>query len=134
LGGCPFPRVSGGACACILSSGVLYAILVSMTKKKKRKGRKVRRVLKREATTGRWVLHEAKARFSEVVRQANTVGPQHVTVHGRNEVVIMSAEEYARLKGERSGRLLVDLMRKSPLRDIEIEPAAEPSPVRDVDL
>jgi hypothetical protein len=46
----------------------------------------------------------------------------------------MSAQEYARLKRERSGHLLVDLMRKSPLRDIEIEPAAEHSPVRDVEL
>ena len=91
-------------------------------------------MLKREATTGRWVLHEAKAHLSEVVRQAKTAGPQRVSVHGRDQVVIMSAEEYARLKGERSGRLLVDLMRKSPLRDIEIEPAAEPSPVRDIDL
>jgi prevent-host-death family protein len=102
--------------------------------KKKSKGRRIRRVLKREATTGRWMLHEAKTRFSEVVRRANTVGPQRVSVHGRNEVVIMSAGEYARLKGEHSGRLLVDLMRKSPLRDVEIEPPAERSPVRDVEL
>ena len=55
---------------CILSAGVLYAILVSMTKKKKRKGikRRVRRV-RRDATTGRWMLHEAKAHFSEVVQK-----------------------------------------------------------------
>ena len=46
----------------------------------------------------------------------------------------MSAEEYARLKGERSGQLLVDALRKSPLRDIEMTPAAERSPVRDVEL
>ena len=118
-----------------MSADVFHAILVSMTKKKKRKGikRRVRRV-RRDATTGRWMLHEAKAHFSEVVQKAKTAGPQRVTVHGREEVVIVSAAEYARLKGERSGQLLVDALRKSPLRDIEITPAAERSPVRDVEL
>jgi antitoxin Phd len=41
---------------------------------------------------GRWRLQDAKARFSEVVRRARSEGPQQVTVHGREEVVIISAE------------------------------------------
>jgi prevent-host-death family protein len=88
----------------------------------------------RSAIAGRWVLHEAKARFSELVRKASTDGPQRVSVHGRDQVVVMSAEAYERLKGERPGRLLVDVLRKSPLRGIDIEPASERSPVRDVEL
>ena len=80
------------------------------------------------------MLHEAKARFSELVRMANTVGPQRVTSHGRNEVVVLSAEEYDKLKGEKSGHLLVELMRNSPLRDIELELPSVRSPVRDVKL
>lgn len=80
------------------------------------------------------MLQEAKARLSEVLRRARSEGPQHVTVHGRDEVVIISAEEYTRLKGERSGQLLVDLLRESPLRDIDLERKKERSPVRDVEL
>jgi prevent-host-death family protein len=44
---------------------------------------------------GHWPLQDAKARFSEVVRRARQDGPQYVTVHGRDEVVIMTAEESA---------------------------------------
>jgi prevent-host-death family protein len=83
---------------------------------------------------GHWKLQDAKARFSELVRRAHHEGPQHVTVHGRDEVVVVSAEEFHRLKGDRSGRLLIELMRDSPLRDIEFEPAPVHSPVRDVKL
>jgi len=39
--------------------------------------------LHRGASTGRWLLQDAKARFSELVRRAKTDGPQLVTVHGR---------------------------------------------------
>ena len=44
-----------------------------------------------------WKLEEAKARFSEVVRLARERGPQRVTVHGREAVVVLSAADYARL-------------------------------------
>jgi prevent-host-death family protein len=80
------------------------------------------------------MLQDAKARFSELVRRARSEGPQRVTVHGRDEVVVMSADEFHRLKGDRSGQLLVDLMRDSPLRDVAIEPAAIRSPVPGVEL
>ena len=59
------------------------------------------------------LLQDAKARFSELVRRARSDGPQHVTVHGRDEVVVMAADEFHRLKGDRSGELLVKLMRDS---------------------
>lgn len=39
-----------------------------------------------------WSLQEAKARFSEVVRRARAVGPQVVTVRGKEAVVILPAE------------------------------------------
>jgi hypothetical protein len=34
---------------------------------------------------GYWLLQDAKARFSELVRKVRSEGPQHVTVHGRDE-------------------------------------------------
>ncbi len=84
------------------------------------------RVLK----SGRWLLQDAKARFSELVRRVRSEGPQHVTVHGRDEVVVISAEEFRRLKGDPSGQALIAAMQASPHRDIEIEPRRAAMPVR----
>jgi prevent-host-death family protein len=89
---------------------------------------------RRSPRTGQWLLQDAKARFSELVRRANSEGPQHVTVHGRDEVVVISAAEFRRLKGDLTGQALVDLLQSSPLRDIDIEPKPVRSPVRDVKL
>ncbi len=50
------------------------------------------------AMNAQWQLQEAKNRFSEVVDEALKHGPQTVTRHGREVVVIVSAEEYRRLK------------------------------------
>jgi prevent-host-death family protein len=88
----------------------------------------------RDLPSGRWLLQDAKARFSELVRLVRSEGPQHVTVHGRNEVVIVSAEEFRRLKGERSGAALIAAMQESPYREIGIEPKRSQMPVREVDL
>lgn len=84
--------------------------------------------------TSRWPLQDAKARFSELVRRAQKEGPQHVTVHGRDGVVVISEAEFLALTGARSGRLLVELLARSPLRDVEIEHAPVRGPVRDVEL
>jgi prevent-host-death family protein len=83
---------------------------------------------------GRWLLQDAKARFSELVRRVHSEGPQHVTVHGRDEVVVVSAEEFRRLKGDRSGDALIAAMKASPCREIDIEPRRQRMPVRRVDL
>jgi prevent-host-death family protein len=83
---------------------------------------------------GHWLLQDAKARFSELVRRVHSEGPQHVTVHGRQEVVVISAEEFRRLKGDQTGEALIAAMQTSPLRDVSIEPGREAMPVRDVTL
>lgn len=36
-----------------------------------------------------WKLQDAKARFSEVVRKARAGEPQHVTVHGKEAVMVV---------------------------------------------
>ena len=77
---------------------------------------------------------DAKARFSEVVRRVRSEGPQNVTVHGRDEVVVISAEEFRQLKGDLTGELLIAAMQASPHRDINIEPRRTPMPVREVSL
>jgi len=79
-------------------------------------------------------LQDAKARFSELVRKARSDGPQHVTVHGREEVVVISVEEFRALKGEMTGLALVAAIQASPYREIDLEPERLPMPVREVDL
>ena len=83
---------------------------------------------------GRWQLQEAKAKFSELVRRAKEEGPQHVTIHGRDEVVIIAADDFRRLAGERSGQALVDAMRIAPHPSARIDPRRSRMPVRDVDV
>src|SRR5712675_1806700 len=88
----------------------------------------------RSSKSGRWLLQDAKARFSELVRRVRSEGPQHVTVHGRDEVVVIAAEEFRRLKGDLTGEALIAAVQASPYRDIDIEPRRGPMPVRDVTL
>ncbi len=46
----------------------------------------------------------------------------------------MAAEEFRRLKGERTGAALIAALQESPYRGIDIEPRRERLPVRDVKL
>jgi prevent-host-death family protein len=80
------------------------------------------------------VLQDAKARFSELVRKVRSEGPQHVTVHGRDEVVIIAAEEFRRLKGGATGDALIKAMQSSPHQDVNLEIKREPMPVRGIAL
>jgi len=110
-------------------------ILVSMTRLTKSKALKARKPRRRRGRQpGHWLLQDAKARFSELVRRVRTEGPQHVTVHGRDEVVVIAADEFKRLKGDLTGQALVAAMQASPYREIDLEPARSRLPVRDVDL
>lgn len=83
---------------------------------------------------GRWRLQDAKAQFSELVRRAREKGPQRVTVHGKDAVVIVDAEEWDRLKKPVSGRDLVEALANSPLKDVPIETVSVKSRVREVKL
>lgn len=82
----------------------------------------------------RWPLQAAKARFSELVRRVKVEGPQLVTVHGKDEVVVIAADEFRRLKGSLTGAALIEAMQASPYREVEIEPQRGALPVRAVDL
>jgi prevent-host-death family protein len=84
--------------------------------------------------SGYWLLQDAKARFSELVRKVHSEGPQHVTVHGRDEVVVIAAEEFRRLKGSVTGSALIEAMQASPHRKIDIAPKRVRLPVRDMSL
>ena len=89
---------------------------------------------RRTSKAGQWLLQDAKARFSELVRRVRSEGPQRVTIHGRDEVVVISAEEFRRLKGDLTGKALIVAMQASPYREIDIEPGRAPMPVRKVSM
>jgi prevent-host-death family protein len=64
-----------------------------------------------------WQMQEAKARLSELVKLAQTEGPQDITLHGRSVAVVLSREAFERLSGSKMS--LVEFMRQSPLYDLE---------------
>ena len=119
-----------------LSERAFRAILVRMTRipKSKLSASKGSKGRPLKGRSGYWLLQDAKARFSELVRKVRSEGPQHVTVHGRDEVVVIAAEEFRRLKGSATGQALIEAMQASPHRDIEIAPRRGTMPVRDVSL
>jgi prevent-host-death family protein len=82
----------------------------------------------------RWRLQDAKARLSEVVRRARDHRPQRVTVHGRDAVVVVAAEDYDRLRPGLTGAAIVAALRASPLHEIELERMSVRAPIRDVEL
>lgn len=68
--------------------------------------------------TKKWQLQDAKNKFSEVVRKASEEGPQTVTKHGKDSVVVLSAEDYRRLEKPKTS--IVDFFQESPLSEVDI--------------
>ena len=79
-----------------------------------------------------WRLQDAKVRFSELVRRAHSNGPQHVTVKGRDAVVIVDADEFNRLVGTKTGESLIEALQASPHDDLVLEPFRSALPARAV--
>lgn len=80
-----------------------------------------------------WQMQEAKARLSEVVKRAESEGPQDITLHGRSVAVVLSRATFERLSGNEHS--LVEFIRKSPLYGLEeIEFERDRSPTREVAL
>ena len=76
-----------------------------------------------------WQVQEAKNRFSEVIRRAIEEGPQSVTRHGREVVVVVDAAEYRRLTHPTDFK---EFLRSAPLEDVDLERSRRPD--REVDL
>jgi prevent-host-death family protein len=79
-----------------------------------------------------WPLYEAKNKFSELIDKALAQGPQVVTRRGEAVVVILSKDEYNRLK--KSEPSLVEFFRTSPLVGVELDLERDKSLPRDVQL
>lgn len=79
-----------------------------------------------------WSLQDAKARLSEVVRLAAEQGPQEITLRGDPAVVMVSIADYRRLIQPKPS--FVDLIRRSPLPDVELDLRREQTPTREIAL
>lgn len=80
-----------------------------------------------------WQFQEAKAKLSEVVRLSKHE-PQVITVHGKEEAVLISKEEFDDLKNKKTQPSLVELIKNSPFYGIDLDFSRDNSPDRDIKL
>ena len=66
-----------------------------------------------------WKMETAKARLSEVVRQAQAQGPQRITIRGEAAAVVLSQDDYAELIREGDANW-VDRFRQSFTGEIDL--------------
>lgn len=73
-----------------------------------------------------WRLHEAKQRFSEVIRRAVAEGPQVVTRHGEEIIVVVSVDDFRHMSGDRQN--LKEFLLSGPdLSRLDLERLQEPT-------
>ena len=61
-----------------------------------------------------WTVAQAKAKLSEIIDKARSLGPQTITRNGRKAAVIVAADEWER-KSRRKGNM-AEFFASSPLR------------------
>lgn len=69
-----------------------------------------------------WQLQEAKAKFSEIVQKAIDEGPQTVTRHGKDAVVVVSSAEYRKLCEHKPS--LKQVLMSGPEGELDLPPRA----------
>ena len=79
-----------------------------------------------------WPLTEAKNKFSEVIDKAISQGPQVVTRRGKEVAVILSRDEYKRLR--KTEVSIVDFFRSSPLVGVDLDLERDKTLPRDIQL
>jgi len=85
-----------------------------------------------------WKMETAKARLSEVLRQAREAGPQRITVRGRDAAVVLSPEDYDRLTRKPGAENWADRLhaavREGMPDDMDIEFERNPDTGREFEL
>ena len=66
-----------------------------------------------------WQFQAAKNKICELVDKAVNQGPQVITMPGEEDAIIISKEEYDRLKKPQSS--LVDFFQNSPLVGVDLD-------------
>ncbi len=79
-----------------------------------------------------WSLAKARDNLSEVIRRSRTEGPQEISIHGQDAAVVLSAEDFRRLKDPRASRDFKDWLLGGPcLEGVDLE--RDRRPARDID-
>lgn len=79
-----------------------------------------------------WQLQDAKNKFSNLVDKAQLNGPQIVTKHGKDAVVVLSIDEYKKLIKPKTN--LVKFFKNSPLAKEDLELTRSKEIPRDIVL
>lgn len=79
-----------------------------------------------------WQLNEAKKKFSKLIEKAQYEGPQIVTKHGKECVVVLSNDEYQKMVQPKTS--LVKFFQESPLAKSALIIDRDKSMSRDVEL
>lgn len=76
---------------------------------------------KKAVKQGTWQVQTAKAQFSELLRRARAEGAQIVTRQGKDDVVVLSIEQYRKLtRRSRQPASLVQFFAQSPLAAVDL--------------
>lgn len=79
-----------------------------------------------------WQLQEAKNKFSNLVERAQKEGPQIVTKHGKETVIILSVEDYKKITKPKLN--LFEFIQNSPFAGIELDVFRDKSFARNVEI
>ncbi len=79
-----------------------------------------------------WQVQEAKAHFSELIKEVRIHGAQKITLRGELVAVVISDKEYEKLKGYKIS--IIEFLKKSPLFDVELDLKRDKSLIRKFDL
>lgn len=79
-----------------------------------------------------WQLQDAKNKFSSLVDKAQHNGPQVVTKHGKDAVVVLSVDEYKKLVKPKKN--LLKFFQSSPLATAELDLKRKKDTPRDIEL
>lgn len=79
-----------------------------------------------------WQLQDAKNKFSNLVDKAQHNGPQVVTKHGKDAVVVLSIDEYKKLTKPKTN--LVKFFQSSPLAKEDLDLTRSKETPRDIEL
>jgi len=79
-----------------------------------------------------WQLQNAKNKFSSLVDKAQHNGPQVVTKHGKDAVVVLSIDEYKKLIKPKTS--LLKFFQNSPLSKIRLDIKRNKELPRDIEL
>jgi antitoxin Phd len=66
-----------------------------------------------------WALQDAKNRFSEIVNQAVSDGPQTITRRGKETAVLVSIEDFQKLTQSQGS--IVSFFQNSPLSGVKLD-------------